>query len=336
MAMNNQTDFEKLEYPNHDSKVTSHFSFVHNLFLRNNLRDGNLKIDDNLSIVSKEKGIKYVAFLTSFLKVSRNINHVSGTYFLYKYSKERKYYFEAEDRVRMFITAVRIYKNNRCDCKINYSIGDKTCRFYRPYDFFEITSDLFGIDGKSYIESRMEFNVIKKIYNRLKESQFEKTIYYSRIYNAVKFFNHSYDEPWTLLKTTLAITTLESLFSDSAKSEITYKVAIRAAYFLYPHKPKERKDVFDLIKYAYDIRNNFVHGSDVERKLAKIEKKLHERKGGDYYSFHYHFARDLGEIVTKCLSKALLEDRYFNFFNSTSNSSQEESDFYDQIVILNK
>lgn len=237
----------------------------------------------------------------------------------------------------MFITAVRIYKNTPCDTRIHFSIEDtRKNKFYRPFDFFDFTSDLFGSNGKSYIDSRKELNIIKKIYEQLKEAKFEKTIYYSKIYNAVKFFNHSYNEKWTLLKTTLAITALESLFSDSDKNEITYKIAIRSAYFIYPNKPKERKETFDFVKYAYNIRSHFVHGSNVEKELTKIEKKLHQKKGGDYYSFHDNFVRDLNDIVTRCLAKALLDKVSFNFFNSTSLSSQDEADFYDKLVLPDK
>lgn len=336
--MNTQTiNFEKLKYPDHDSKVVSNFSFVHNLFLQNNLKEKNIIIDDNLSIISKGKGIKYVSFLTNFLRTKRGINHISGTYFLYKYNEKAKYYFEAQDRVRMFITAVRIFKNTKCDCQVNFSIQDsKNNKYYRPFDFFELNSDLFGTKGKSFIESRKEFSIIKKIYSKLKESKFDKNIYYSKIYNAVRFFNYSYNQQWTLLKTTLAITALESLFSDSDKSEITFKIAIRTAYFLYPNKPDERKEVFDFIKYAYSIRSHLVHGSNVEKHLANIEKKLHKKRGGDYYSFHLHFVNDLNNILTKCLAKALLNNKCFKFFNATKISSNEEIDFYDQIVLLNK
>ncbi len=334
--MDDQIDFEKLKYPDHESKVSAHFGYTHNLFLQNDLRNKNLKIDNNLSIINQEKGFNYVTFLSKFIKANRGINHISGTYFLYKYTGERKYYFEAQDRIRMFITAIRIYKNTRCDYKIDFSIeNSKSKKFYKPFDFFDLTSDMFATDGKSQITSRKEFNKIKKIYERLRESKFEKNIYYSKIYNAVKFFNHSYDEHWTLLKTTLAITAPESLFSDSDKQEITYKIAIRSAYFLYPNNPEQRKEVFDLIKYAYDIRSHFVHGSDAEKKVAKIEKKLHERKGGDYYSFHHHFVKDLNTVITGCLSKALLDDDYFMFFNSTKISSDDESEFYNKIVLSN-
>ena len=221
-----------------------------------------------------------------------------------------------------------------CDSDVSFSIESSSQKkYYLPFDLPRSEGGIYADRNKSHIDSRQELNTIKKIYERLGEANVSRTIYYSKLYNAVKFFNHSYNEHWTLLKTTLAFTALESLFSDSDKSEVSYKVALRTACFLFPKNAQKRADAFTFIRRGYEIRSLFVHGSDVEKQINKIMKKFETEKGVDWYDFHYHYVLGLSEIVSQCLLKVLLNKTYFDFFTKEKHKPDDEKKFFDNLVL---
>jgi len=329
-----ENDFENLQYPRHDSKVVKHITYVPNLFFGNALRDKALKIDEKLSVINSNKEKNAILFLRKYLSTTRRTNSFPGSCFLYEYKGRMKWHFEAQDCVRRFLTAVRIYKETRCDAEVDFTIENSAKKqYYRPFDFSKSSYGIYLDREKSKIESRQELNKIKKIYQKLGEAKFSETIYYSKIYNCVKFFNHSYDEHWTLLKTMLAFTALESLFSDTSKSEVAYKIALRTSYFLHPKDSKKRKETFNIVKRGYDIRSHFVHGSDVEKQVDKIMAKFQQEKGVDYYGFHHHYIFDLSSVVSQCLAKILLDKNYFSFFSKAKHTTEEEAIFFDNLVL---
>lgn len=329
-----EIDFNNLRYPDHEAKVTKHISYVPNLFFGANLINKAIKIDGKLSIINNGKEKNAILFLRKYITSIRGSNNFPGICFLYTYTDKPKWHFEAQDCIRRFLTAVRIYKETRCDVEIDFSIEDSARKkYYCPFNFSNFSNGIYFNRERSRIESRQELNKIKKIYHKLGEAKFSETIYYSKLYNAVKFFNHSYDEHWTLLKTTLIFIALESLFSDSGKSEVSYKVALRASYFLYPRDVTSRKEIFNIIRRGYDIRSNFVHGSDTEKPVNKIMKKIENEKKAEYYGFHHHFIFDLSKVVSQSLIKILLEKTYFDFFSKEKHSQEEESSFFDDLVI---
>jgi len=327
--------FDGLIFPGLEGKVTKHISYVPNLSLGEVFLNKTIKIDDNLSIINgSEKEQDAILFLKKYLKITKKRDRFPGVYFIYKYLDKPKWYFEAQSAALRFVTAIRIYKETRCDSEVEFPIEDsRKKKYYRPYDFTKDTHGIYMDKERSRIDSRKELIHIKKIYIKLGEANFSKTIYYSKLYNAVKFFNHSYDEHWILLKTTLAFTALESLFSDSSKSEVSFKIALRAAYFLYPKDSNKRKEVFNIVKRGYDIRSYFVHGSDTEKQINKIMKKFEKERGVDHYSFFHNFIFDLNGVVSKCLTKILTEEKYFNFFTKEKHLSDEEVSFFDDLVL---
>lgn len=56
------------------------------------------------------------------------------------------------------------------------------------------------------------------------------------------------------------ITILEALFSTN-DGELSYKLALRVSFFI-ESDPTKRRDLFDMIRDAYDKRSELVHGSD--------------------------------------------------------------------------
>lgn len=317
-----------------DAKVTAEISYSHNLFFKNTLSSKNIKIDDNLFIIGNIKR-PALTYFESFIKNERVAINPRGTYFLYKYKNERRReeLWGAFNSVRRFLTAVRIYKQTRCAYDAEMAIENILRRQYYPPMSFKYQFDTYDYKKRSIIETRPELNQIKKIYKKLDQVEISKVVHYSKLYNAIEFYNHAYDEPWLFLKTTFIFTALESLFSDSTHSEITYKVAVRAAYFLYPNNPISRKKVFNFVKSAYDIRSRFIHGSDVKTQTEKMMMKIKNQKGVAEYSFMFEFPEELNDLLSKCLIKALLNENAFNFFNKSSYSPKEESGFYENIVL---
>lgn len=326
------SNFNELNYPGTDSVAVKHISYSHNLFFNDELSRKDIKIDDSLWIINGSKEKNGRNFLINFIKQKTRSIRISGSYFLYIYSGKRKNRFEAEDCVRRFLTAVRIYKNKNCDSDIYFSIEDSLKKkYYKPYD---LRKDVLGFYDRnsSTISSRKELNTIKKIYKNLDEVKINDHLHYSKLHNAITFFNHSYDEHWTLLKTTLFFTSLESLFSDSQRSELTYKIALRTSYFLHPKDSEKRKEVFNFIKMGYEIRSYFVHGSNSEERINKLMKKYQIKKKVDWYGFHHHFIEDLQEIVVSCLRKILLDKKYIGFF-AYDKKDKEVNDFFDNLVM---
>lgn len=338
--------FDNLKYSHLDlnSEIAKEIGYSHNLLFKGDLKNKNLKIDNQFSIITKNKEKKAISFLKEFINYENNTNlKIKGTFFLYKYKKKvNTDPFEAQNRVLQFLTAVRIYKNKKCDSKIYFPIKNSTkSEYYRPLIFSKDIIDNSYIDKNlvfhihenwSLIESRNDLNKIKIIDYRLGKAKINKHNYYSKLYNAVKFFNYGYEKKWILLKTTLFFIALESLFSDSEKNEITYKVSLRTSFFLYPNNPIKRRRVFNFIREGYSIRSYFVHGSNVKNKINKTMKKLKEDDDNEDYLFDHHFINELEKITSMCLSKILLNTEAFTFFSKEKLSSKEQTIFFDKII----
>jgi hypothetical protein len=65
---------------------------------------------------------------------------------------------------------------------------------------------------------------------------------------------------------------LESLLTNDSKSEINYKLAVRASLLnkYYPFKEYSSQQIFELCKKIYDYRSSIVHGDKKREKNARI------------------------------------------------------------------
>lgn len=318
-----------LNYPDKNSIVTKHISYSHNLFFDDHLLNKNIKIDEVLYIINGAGNKKAKRFLEKFIQQETKWNQIQGSYILYKYSNKKRGYFEAEDCIMIFLTAIRVYKNTECNSNIHFSIKDsRKNEYYLP---FHLKGSLrSNARNRTIISSRKELNKIKKIYFNLKKIKFEDYFNYSRLHNSVNFLNHAYNENWTLLKTTLLFISLESLFNGGG-SELTYKIALRTSYFLYPKNSLERKKVFEFLKKGYKIRSKFVHGTASEKEINKVMQQYATKKGISYYDFHHDFIEELQEIVASCLRSILLDEKYLILF--TNAKSEEIDDFLDDLIV---
>lgn len=326
----NKQDFNNYKYRDIELIPTKQISFSHNLFFTGNLVSKKIKIDDHLIVISNNNN-KAITFLKDFVKQTDNNYYTQGTFFQYTYSNRDKNYFIAEDTIRRFLTAVRIYKNTPCDSYYYFYINNKD--YYHPMDISKYYLMKSNTDQSSTISLKKELNIIKKIHTNLGKASFNNINYYSKLSNAVQLFNHAYDTGWTLLKTTLLFSCLESLFSDSSKNEVTYKVALRTSYLLHPMDSKKRKDVFNFIKNGYDIRSYFVHGNDVEKRINTVMSKIGKDKKIENYSFSIDFESDLTSLVSQCLSNILQNNKLFTFFSNNKLDDKEISSFLDNLIL---
>ena len=75
---------------------------------------------------------------------------------------------------------------------------------------------------------------------------------------AIRYFNKSYHEPYTNDQLLDLVFALENLYLEN-KGEFRYKLSMRGAYVL-GDDTKSRKEIFQDLKKAYDIRCKIVHG----------------------------------------------------------------------------
>ena len=75
---------------------------------------------------------------------------------------------------------------------------------------------------------------------------------------SINYFNKSYIEPYTPRDSFLDIMIcLENLFLKKSRMELSYKLAMRVAHLL-SQNVKERKQLFQIMKKAYDYRSRIV------------------------------------------------------------------------------
>jgi len=94
------------------------------------------------------------------------------------------------------------------------------------------------------------------------------------IYNALIYFNSSYEKRTLAERLLELIIALEALFGEEGDS-LTYKIALRCACSLYP-KGKERQKKYEYIKKTYKERSKIVHGDRLgteytEEKIDMLE-----------------------------------------------------------------
>lgn len=288
-------------------------------------------IDDDLFVVPFAKAGEYVdefKKVTSF-KMVRN-----GAFILHVLDKRRplKWVFESFYKFENFCTAVRLVTGKRCNRIGEMSFDDSRI----PVHFYEP----FVLNEDSYIShrqwSQVDLEVLKRIsnvyriieHNTVPDAHHEKN--YSRLNNALRFYNIAYDTHFELMKTVLLFIVLESLFSDRKDlSDISYKVRLRAAYICFPEadNKKEREDVFEKIKHGYDIRSRLVHGDNVEREIRKKSKDDVLGEGGltSYLPL-------LLDIVNKVFLHILENKENLEFFSKAQDPTADKKFFNDLVL----
>lgn len=247
--------------------------------------------------------------------------------------RKERWGFELEDRAHALMLAIRVFSGKNCYSKASFRYNDAVNPpvFYSPL----IISDHAVVtpleEDSSVISSHADFEKLQRLYNEIfKLELFKHDDRFSKLLNAMRFYDRFDQNPWFLQKIVNAIIGLESLFTDQSKEEITYKVSTRVAYFLYPDDPAARHSIFDLLKIAYGARSSFLHGSKVDEE--KITRKLQALKQNDKYSLWFDLPSDLNQILSKVLENILLSEDNLAFFSSNP-SDKAEADFYNRLVL---
>lgn len=128
-------------------------------------------------------------------------------------------------------------------------------RYSGPFDYEEYKLDDEGLE----------------LFAKFYENHWPETAESEPLYVAIARFS-SACEKWTLADRLIDLMIgLEALFGE--RNEITYKIALRTASFLYP-PGEERTDAFYKIKRIYEERSNLVHGRKLELETkSKIGHK---------------------------------------------------------------
>jgi len=236
------------------------------------------------------------------------------------------------------LSSVKIFYAKNCDSILGLSVCDNVKDKFFKIDNYsnytdrhrEIITDVYWRRNFIEISNESELRRIKKIYRNLGVIGTEDFYKYSPLHNSVKFYEHSYNERWTLLKTMLLFVSLESIFGE--KTEIAYKISSRASYLLHPNDSKKRLEVFSFLKKAYNIRSSFSHGGNVENDICLIEEQMKKNKNIENYDFHHDFVKDLESVVVGCLKNILLDDKLAKLFSSNKNS-KGISEYLDNLVV---
>lgn len=104
------------------------------------------------------------------------------------------------------------------------------------------------------------------------------------------------------------MTCLEALFCTTSR-EITFQLASRIAWFLYPDNFNDRRRLFADVKDLYGIRSKIVHGG--KYSISKIENTVDA----------------LEDLVRDVFNKILSDEKVYNlFFNKDQNLCDEYLD----------
>lgn len=119
-------------------------------------------------------------------------------------------------------------------------------------------SDISRLDPFIILD-KSEVQPFANFFNKIYKTSLEK-------YDlAIEYFNKSYTEPYTPRDSFLDLMiTLEDLFLKGTNQELSYRISMRMAYVLGKDK-EDRKNIFDFIKDAYNLRSKIVHGEKSDK-----------------------------------------------------------------------
>lgn len=115
----------------------------------------------------------------------------------------------------------------------------------------------------------------------------------NRIERAIFFLREARKTYHLIHKISLYVPILECLFSTEA-SEATQKVSERVSFYL-AKVPNERKQIFKIVRDAYNIRSKYVHGS----KLDSSQRS---------YGYLLNIAKEVDDIVRSILVRVIMID----------------------------
>jgi len=167
--------------------------------------------------------------------------------------------------IERIITALRLFKKG----SVQYSAVLRYPKVWRT--FWHSSGHRRVIHGPLYILTNNDVEELKAFWSRFKSLNIQN---FPFLGVAIRRFNFSYDRRLLEDKLIDFITAFEALFLKGVERELSYRLALRCAYFLGKDE-EERKKIFEILKGAYDARSKIVHGEPIESKsFNKIINKL--------------------------------------------------------------
>ena len=178
---------------------------------------------------------------------------------------------EAEEKIKKAVTIFRLFKKET----IGYNLIVQPLSEVQEYGQttrFLLHQRLWTSEKKPeiYTLEKSEIQPFISFFKDLHKIQF------SKFDLAIEYFNKSYIEPYTPRDSFLDLMiTLENLFLKGTHQELSYKLSMRMAYVLGEGQ-KDRIDIFNFIKDAYNLRSKIVHGEKSDKlnnqKLLELRK----------------------------------------------------------------
>lgn len=166
---------------------------------------------------------------------------------------ERKNHHSKYQSLKNMVSLVRLVQYNRVFLRHVVSFENKRITMSTSNDDFRPSSFL----GKKEQLTKKDLNRTEK-YIKLFRTIIEKKLNL-RLPRAVLFWDSSSCSGNFERKSVEAFISLEALFTTDI-SEITYKLANRASWFLEKSDSKKRRELFDMFRKGYGIRSKIVHG----------------------------------------------------------------------------
>ena len=158
-----------------------------------------------------------------------------------------------------FITILRLFKKGA----VQYSGLFKYPKVWRDsWSILYSSEKKMGIRSPIYELTRKEVKNFKNFWNLLKNLNIGN---YPFLDVAIRRFNFSYDKDLPEDKLIDFIIAFEALYLKGAGEELSYRLALRGAYFLGKDE-KEREDIFKNLRNAYIARSKIVHGESTQSK----------------------------------------------------------------------
>lgn len=164
-----------------------------------------------------------------------------------------------------FVVAARLYKDGHLQA-FRYYAYSKTYAFGGGLPFASSWNEIETFFSFRFLYLKyfnLEKSDIRKIYRLSKKIQKNlKTMESSTI-----FFSAYYGTSDVYDKLLRLITILEMLLTNDSKQEVNYRLLMRASCLL-------KRDVFQILKLAYDCRSRFIHsGTTGDESLKKLKQR---------------------------------------------------------------
>lgn len=109
-----------------------------------------------------------------------------------------------------------------------------------------------------------------------------------------------------MIKVMYSTIALESVLLKGEKSESSYKFRMRGAFLLGKEDTKKRREYYEILKYAYEIRSAVAHSNDKQRRL--LRKKVKDYLKLDMKKFNDRLVKASENLIKESIMNAKILD----------------------------